>query len=260
MSTIKNLSVPLPSMEIMGRSITLSCWLLIVAILVIPRHSLAGRNSCKPSWCGNLNISSPFRLKDDPKHCGQLLYTLSCDENNMTLLELPSSGKYCVQSIDYQNQTIRLIDPNLLHNSTVSRNLLPGYYMSGFPYTAYLSTTIFFFKCLNPPVNSSLYVSNAPCNNVTDDYGYFKIGDIDMELGDLNEGCSLEWIASISGDNYNNKATCKSIQDALSYGFQLEYSSDDQLERFYKFTCRGQWDYGLKCIRRSIPGASIDYT
>ncbi|KAK9911889.1 hypothetical protein M0R45_035769 [Rubus argutus] len=254
-------------MEIMGRSITLSCCLLIVAILVIPHHSLAGRSSCKPSWCGNFNISYPFRLKDDPKHCGQLLYTLSCDENNMTLLELPSSGKYYVQSIHYHNQTIRLIDPNLLRNYTVPRNLLPAYYMFEFPYTAYgydyhihtafiISTPIFFIKCLNPPVTSSLYVSTAPCINVSDSYSYFKIGD--MKLGDLNEGCSLEWMAStflnISDHNYNNKATCKSIHDALSYGFQLQYFSDDELEQYYEITCRGQWEYDGKCVGRGIPG------
>ncbi|KAM5550811.1 LEAF RUST 10 DISEASE-RESISTANCE LOCUS RECEPTOR-LIKE PROTEIN KINASE-like 2.1 [Rosa sericea] len=252
-------------METKGRSMILYLWVLIVAILVIPGHSLDsfnGRNICKPSSCGDIpNISYPFRLKDDPEHCGQLAFTLTC-ENNITLLDSPSSGKFYVQAIHYHNQTIRLIDPSLLHNSTIPSNLFPPFVLHDFPFQPYgfqreefILTPIIFLKCVNPIGNTSLlYVDTAPCIDVTDGYGYFKIGD--MKFGDWNEGCSLHWIAftllNISED-YN--ATCRYIYNALSIGFHLQYDDNQNLEAYYQNECGGQWqeEYGI-CFPHSIIG------
>ncbi|PRQ56347.1 putative wall-associated receptor kinase, galacturonan-binding domain-containing protein [Rosa chinensis] len=259
-------------------------WILTVAILVNPGHSnppdslypwdsFNGRNTCKSSSCGNIpNISYPFRLKDDPKHCGQLAFTLTC-ENNITLFNSPFHEKFYVQAIHYHNQTIRLIDPSLLHNSTIPRNLFPRFLLYDFPFqtdgfrrvwfTNFTSTPIIFLKCVNPLVSTSLlYVDTAPCVDVTDGYGYFKIGD--MKFGDWNEGCSLDWIAftvlNISED-YN--ATCRYIYNALSIGFHLRYYDNQMLEAYYQYgqndqnDCGSQWQaYGI-CFPHSIPGTSI---
>ncbi|KAI8565006.1 hypothetical protein RHMOL_Rhmol03G0226900 [Rhododendron molle] len=48
------------------------------------------------------NIGFPFQLQGDPSiTCTEDDYTLLCDENNRTVLNLPS-GNYYVQSINYK--------------------------------------------------------------------------------------------------------------------------------------------------------------
>ncbi|KAH0784108.1 hypothetical protein KY290_003706 [Solanum tuberosum] len=74
------------------------------------------RHQCVPSSCGHIhNISYPFRLKSDPKHCGLKNYELSC-EGDRAILPIPphdwdGSLNYYVQAINYDNSTIRLVDP-----------------------------------------------------------------------------------------------------------------------------------------------------
>ncbi|KAM2409461.1 hypothetical protein ACFX1X_028365 [Malus domestica] len=81
---------------------------------------------CAPSSCGNIhNISYPFRLNSSPKRCGHSSFTLFC-ENNVTVLHI-SSGKYLVQSINYRNKTIRVVDPGLHKNNCSS---IPRYPLS----------------------------------------------------------------------------------------------------------------------------------
>ncbi|KHN05169.1 hypothetical protein glysoja_028067 [Glycine soja] len=71
------------------------------------------------------NITYPFRLKGDPKGCGDNRYELAC-ENNVTVLYL-YSGKYHVQAINYNNFTIRVVDPGVQQPNCSS---LPRYFLS----------------------------------------------------------------------------------------------------------------------------------
>ncbi|CAA0838177.1 Phosphoglycerate mutase-like protein AT74 [Striga hermonthica] len=74
---------------------------------------------CPPSSCGNIpNISHPFRLKKDPKHCGNPDYELAC-EDNTTYVHF-DSDKYIVRSINYPNRTIRLSHASILENDSCS--------------------------------------------------------------------------------------------------------------------------------------------
>ncbi|KAM2264030.1 hypothetical protein ACFXTI_040244 [Malus domestica] len=249
-----------------SRSFTWSAWLLIIAFLVVGLScetcsAKDGSTNCTFS-CGNIhNISHPFRLKDGPKHCGHVLYTLSC-ENNITVVDLPSSGKYLVQAINYDNQTIRIIDPGLQNNncSSMSRNfpLLP---FTSTPYNFHgnytedsqLSTVIFYLKCSNP-MNSSVYVDTAPCFDASASsssqpktYSYVKVGW--MEVGDLDEGCSAEWMTfALSSFVKDYNTSYENIHKALMYGFELRVYSVDEMGP----TC--QWWINLKCFPHSIPG------
>ncbi|XP_016649702.1 PREDICTED: LEAF RUST 10 DISEASE-RESISTANCE LOCUS RECEPTOR-LIKE PROTEIN KINASE-like 2.1 [Prunus mume] len=206
------------------------------------------------SSCGNIhNISYPFRLKHDPKHCGNVKYTLSC-ENNITLVDTPHLGKYYVQAINYHNQTIRVVDPGLQKNncSSMPQNFPPSL-TSNFPYYVLerLSTPVFYIQCSNP-VNSSLYVDTAPCLNINASslirqktYSYVKVGV--MEAGDLYEGCSAEWVA-LALSNYSDYNTSyESIYSALMYGFDLGVLWPYEI-------CKGQWSVNYKCFPHTIPG------
>lgn len=154
------------------------------------------------SSCGNIpKIASPFRLETDPLHCGDLRYNLSC-ENNVTVLyfypdemaprldELPK--RYVVQAINYDNYTIRVVDPGVegkncssipintlsksseffldwnpyLYEPEIRYGFLKQASLSGFPKATFknsttLSQTIIFFTC-EKPVNSSGYIE-SPC-------------------------------------------------------------------------------------------------
>ncbi|KAM1262980.1 hypothetical protein ACFX13_028718 [Malus domestica] len=230
-------------------SSSLSMRFLIAAFIVFSLSPQticnAARQKCTPSSCGHIrNISYPFRLKGDPCHCGNSGYTLSC-ENNKTILNIPSSGDYYVQAINYHNQTIRVVDPGLdksncsslpLHSSALSSRYyqIPVNVYYQIPTTRVNCTIhLTFLKCPRP-LNSSLYVDAAPCFPVESastssssmsssqpkSYGYVKIGY--LEVGEMKDGCCLERMTYASWfDGYN--ASYKSIHNSLVYGFELEY-------------------------------------
>ncbi|KAM2004063.1 hypothetical protein ACFX15_027555 [Malus domestica] len=235
-------------------SSSLSMRFLIAAFIVFSLSPQticnAARQKCTPSSCGHIrNISYPFRLKGDPRHCGNSGYPLSC-ENNKTILNIPSSGDYYVQAINYHNQTIRVVDPGLdksncsslpLHSSAPSfwyYQISVGVYFlaltTGVNCTSVNCTIdLTFLKCPRP-LNSSLYVDSAPCFPVESastssssmspsqpkSYGYVKIGY--LEVGEMKDGCSMERITCASWfDVYN--ASYKSIHNSLVYGIEYGY-------------------------------------
>ncbi|KAM2156346.1 hypothetical protein ACFX1R_042045 [Malus domestica] len=221
----------------------LSARFVVVAFFAI---ALLGETSpsCPPSSCGNIqNISYPFRLQDDPKNCGESMYNLFC-EDNLTVLRF-NSGRYYVKSINYNNNTIRVVDPGFDHNNCSS---VPLYSLSsdsiifGSPYSVYsydihyrivwISRAITFLNCASP-VNSSLYVETAPCINISRSgsttlsqlkpYSYVAVGP--MIASDLEEGCSIGWTAMASWTEKHRNATSYCyIHNALVYGFELQYS------------------------------------
>ncbi|KAM1401119.1 hypothetical protein ACFX15_027581 [Malus domestica] len=236
-------------MEISGsRSFTLS-----LAFLLLCFCSETCAKSCTSS-CGHIhNISYPFRLDDDPKHCGNVMYTMSC-ESNITVLDIPSSGKYYVQAINYDKKTIRIVDFGLQSNncSSMPQNIPPNTNL----YWSWPSTTSIYYLMCSNPLNSSLYVDTASCLNNTSSssqpktYSYVKVGEI--EVWDLDAGCSAEWmtLAPVDYVDYSN-VSYKDIHDALMYGFELGF------ERPYAIRCQGKYwtgNYVSTCFPQTISG------
>ncbi|GMY07482.1 rust resistance kinase Lr10-like isoform X2 [Fagus crenata] len=146
-------------------------------------------HQCPPSSCGNiLNISYPFRLKSDPETCGDLRYSLSC-ENNLTVLYLfEGQSKYYVQEINYNNYTIRIVDSGIQKDnySSTPTYSLNHYKFSSFTsvYTTYqpkrtktnyikhkLSRSAVFLSCdCKTPVNSLFYLDSSTCIDNGDQY------------------------------------------------------------------------------------------
>ncbi|XP_068343677.1 LEAF RUST 10 DISEASE-RESISTANCEUS RECEPTOR-LIKE PROTEIN KINASE-like 2.1 [Pyrus communis] len=266
-------------MEISGtRSFTLSLALSLAFLLLCfcsetcKAKDNTSAKSCTSS-CGHIhNISHPFRLTDDPKHCGNVSYTLYCD-SNITVLDLPT-GKYYVQAINYNNKTIRLLDFGLQSNncSSMSQNIpvtydtISLYWLAPEP-----SAYIYYLKCLNPS-NSSLYVDTAPCLNNTSSssssqpktYSYVTWPEFDGEFSyfdawDLDEGCSVEWMSSVEMswaagyvEDYSN-LSYKDIHNALMYGFELYFESPYTASRCPGWTA----NYASPCFPPTISGAPI---
>ncbi|KAM1068672.1 hypothetical protein ACFX2A_000611 [Malus domestica] len=269
-----------------SRSFTLSWWPFVLAFLVLCFCSEtcnakddSTKSSCTSS-CGLIhNITYPFRLNDDPKRCGDRRYTLSCENNNITVLDLhyygKYYGKYYVQAINYKNKTIRLLDPGLDNNncSSMPRNLLPLTNLQIGPYVSYdlttgspPSTSVFYLRCRNQ-VNSSLYVDTAPClnNSATSliqpkSFSYVMV-DRGCSMDDLNEGCGVEGIAVMqlgysNGSYTNDSYSYEFIHSAVMNGFEVRVYWPDELLS----PCNGSYhiynsNHSIKCLPRGIPGA-----
>ncbi|KAM0046262.1 putative chromatin regulator PHD family [Helianthus debilis subsp. tardiflorus] len=77
---------------------------------------------CRPASCGPLEpeIHFPFRLTGrQPSRCGFPGFDLSCNKQNHTIIQLPSSRSYTVNRINYVDQVI-YIDPNFCERNGIS--------------------------------------------------------------------------------------------------------------------------------------------
>ncbi|GMP24792.1 hypothetical protein CsSME_00001942 [Camellia sinensis var. sinensis] len=138
-----------------------------------------GREDCKPKRCNSdgPEIRPPFRLKDNeqqqqqqPEHCGYPGFDLSCDHENLTMLELPFSVKVAVKEIDYMSQLIHTYDPphdcfphrlqNLNLSTTTSPFQLATNYNYNYSFFSCSSTKPISYKpitCLSSDPNHKVY-------------------------------------------------------------------------------------------------------
>ncbi|KAH7840060.1 hypothetical protein Vadar_012192 [Vaccinium darrowii] len=103
--------------------------LLLVALFWGNCHAKTSPNCV--SYCGNIDIRHPFRVKGDPENCGNKKYELDC-EHNRPVLHLFASGKYYVHEINYDDYSIRLVDVGLQQGNCSS---LPLYSLSDLNFT-----------------------------------------------------------------------------------------------------------------------------
>ncbi|XP_019195026.1 PREDICTED: uncharacterized protein LOC109188845 [Ipomoea nil] len=121
---------------------------LVIYKLVIHFSSHSNTTHCNPSSCGSIhNISFPFRLNTDPKHCGNPHYQLTCEQNR-TVLTLHYSQKYYVQSINYDNYTIRVVDPDVQENNNMCS--FPRYAVARYSFAAVKKYSFFRYHGGNP--------------------------------------------------------------------------------------------------------------
>ncbi|CAL9115741.1 unnamed protein product [Musa acuminata var. zebrina] len=175
------------------------------------------------SSCGSINITSPFRLPDDPADCGMPEYELTC-QNNQTRLNI-SSGLYVVKAISYENETIRVVDPGLQSNNCSSP---PKYSLntgdlrdSGGSYVLVQRDGFVDYTTCRQQVNDSSYVTTSPCINSTDEYHYVLVGR--SSIGDLHKECKVSGV-SIELP-FDGNASYLKIWSALLMGFQLSWKA-----------------------------------
>lgn len=180
----------------------------------------ANSDCTTPSACGLIrNITSPFRLKHDPKNCGN--FELEC-ENDVALLSL-NSQKYHVKEINYTKQTIRVADPSI-NNQICSFPSSAAYYYEHYPYP-YSSArpwALNFIMCPNPVKNSYLFTNITYCASDSSSYRYVMVGD--MKASQVENMCMLEMIAMTSWEfrDFSN-VSLSEIHDSLLYGFDVGF-------------------------------------
>ncbi|XP_062120134.1 rust resistance kinase Lr10-like [Humulus lupulus] len=204
-------------------------YLMIISFLLFLTTTHAKSNHrCPPSSCDNIiNITTPFRLNTDPKHCGNSRYKLYC-ENNLTVLHI-NHVKYFVRSINYANYTIRVVDSNVDRNNC-STFPSPTYSRR----YKYFTKIIAILKCENPIVNSSDYIDTAPCNigeysetktTTAADLYYYYVVDGGFKVSDLAIGCRTELRTFVSNQTVVNGRTTSYVDfhNHLAYGFELSW-------------------------------------
>ncbi|XLT03064.1 hypothetical protein HN51_052415, partial [Arachis hypogaea] len=208
----------------------------------------ADKRMCSSRWCGRHEIRYPFRLNNSsPSHCGDHRYTLSCENDNQLFLYL-TSIKFQVQSINYNNYTIRLVDSNVaLHTHNNHSSLLPySLTSSSFssakdePYNdrfynqhhlvdviRLTKQMVYLMRC--PPYGVKSSSAAATCMNGSYALGstLFYVSDIDKSLQDLvfGDSCHIEWMYLISWpvEIKHRNNSCTDIHRMLLYGFELSW-------------------------------------
>ncbi|RVW87513.1 Leaf rust 10 disease resistance locus receptor-like protein kinase-like 2.4 [Vitis vinifera] len=145
---------------------------------------------CSPSSCGDMrNISYPFRLQDDPPSCGYPEYELIC-ENNRTMINL-HGGKYLVTQINYQNYTIRVVDPGRKKDNCL----------------------------ISSPLHSIGSSSSSPT------YAYAVVGEY-VSVGDIPYSCTIGTsiiIQPLKSLPEPSNLSMSDLQDYMLLGLQLSF-------------------------------------
>ncbi|XP_042487661.1 LEAF RUST 10 DISEASE-RESISTANCE LOCUS RECEPTOR-LIKE PROTEIN KINASE-like 1.2 [Macadamia integrifolia] len=226
------------------------CLIIAALFIVLQANCEAQKSLCSPSSCGNLvNISYPFWLKghDPLPECRDPRYELSC-ENNRTVLYL-YSGKYYVESISYNNRTMKVVDSGLQIHNCSSRPLYSLTYYANFtsstksdtqnkdpffypwPWPGNLGNYVVFLSCENPirdtakSSSSPHFVNTYPCINGSlggSQYSYVFVGEI--QFSDVPDSCTIGTMVPIrtlldAGDH----RSFSEIHYEMAMGFDLSW-------------------------------------
>ncbi|KAK7385135.1 hypothetical protein VNO78_30846 [Psophocarpus tetragonolobus] len=201
---------------------------LLVLLLFLVQQICASNkkqeHGCDPSSCGKIsNITYPFRLKGDPQGCGDSRYELSC-ENNVTVVHL-YSGKYHVQAINYDNFTIRVVDPGIQPSNY---STLPRYFFSPLNFSDLYYRTDFryivFMNCSHGVSENGRYVDTAPYINWESKGHHIYAIAGDLKARDIEVGCKVKLVAATSWwglDTNKYSYSYTAMHMALLYGFQI---------------------------------------
>lgn len=201
------------------------------------------------SSCGSItNISYPFRLPDDPSHCGMPQYELLCQQNR-TLVNY-SSQIYQVISISYHNQNMRLLDPGLRINNCSSWPIYVSSSVDRYN-DIYVSNPIqsvaTFVICQQPVNDDTSYLTTSPCTvDSTGEHHYVRLQD--TSVLDYKRSCKYSYALVDSPYPIEEGASYFDIwSTALVLGFQVSWRA---------FKCPICEDAGGFCLYR---GEFYDY-
>ncbi|EOY13480.1 Uncharacterized protein TCM_032081 isoform 1 [Theobroma cacao] len=206
--------------------------LLALSLSLFPDFCIARGEHCGSSFCGNINISYPFRLKTQPRSCGNRKLELECDdENNRTIFPM-KYGNFYVQHISYSDGTIQLLDVSLGNdNCSIPHSSYPWY--NPFAKKLYLYPTtpdlsiMFLVNCTTQINDSWVYINAFRCTNTPSPrpcYLYFLDGE--TANSDFHESCRIEAQVPIMLANITGLST-SDIYRKLLTGFQIAWFSYD---------------------------------
>ncbi|KAL3714473.1 hypothetical protein ACJRO7_006400 [Eucalyptus globulus] len=207
-------------------------------------------NQCTTS-CGEIaNISYPFRLRGDPKICGNPNYELACI-NNRTVLDFDSAK---LQRGNCSSLPLRSL-------SCHSFRLQPNSYKCG-AYEFYgreLSKTVSIVNC-QKAVASQFYLDVSPCldgvelSNFSSTRGRLY-AMVDANISNMEIACTIELMAMIpgwvDGDDLRSYAQ---IHEQMVYGFELSWlpiAAEMYCKHHYYWDISRQHEHQIQCGPKS---------
>ncbi|XP_027066906.2 LEAF RUST 10 DISEASE-RESISTANCEUS RECEPTOR-LIKE PROTEIN KINASE-like 2.3 [Coffea arabica] len=217
-------------------------------------HSKDTSSDRSPSTCGgtDINLKCPFQFRgDDPDLCPEPhVIELSC-ENNRTVLSLDGPYNFSVElnSIDYEQQTLRIFDPGVQKNNCSTlpvHPLSPDDEYRQNPYNDYYFSvetvpdagSLVFVSCKNPVKSKypPLYVDTASCNITANHfskvkapsnyYSYVVVGEI-VVASDIEESCTVYKTLPVDlrflPDVTAGDISFQDIHNLLSNGLELRW-------------------------------------
>ncbi|XVF18384.1 hypothetical protein REPUB_Repub11eG0016800 [Reevesia pubescens] len=217
-----------------------SLFLILLPGACLARH---GNQDCGSAFCGNINISYPFRLKTQPRNCGYHNHELECENNNRTTLVM-KYGKFSVKEIYYENYTMRLVDARI-DNDDCSSLPLSSFLFRGLdcgnPYYSLNTYLVYLVNCTTA-MNSSLYVDASRCaNSSSRPSSFFYFFDSETPVSDFNQSCTVEAEVPIVVDN-NTIAGMSTldIYKKLSMGFEPSW---EYIKFYYDLSCHHKFSF-----------------
>lgn len=215
--------------------------LVVAQLLQTPAAMKDGNSDCSSS-CGSIGISSPFRLKGDPRRCGRRYAELVC-ENNHTFLYL-LQRKYHVEEISYIDKKIRLVDANIVNNNDYCSTPVTSFPFPNFgtPYLWLFSPGALYFLSCSTLINSSNYVDFSAClfhtSSANSEYKYFYAAVQIYFVSDIHDSCNITTMYPADRDLHVQNLSISYVHKELLRGFELSW-------RFEPFRC-DSYD-GVRC-------------
>ncbi|KAJ9679776.1 hypothetical protein PVL29_021631 [Vitis rotundifolia] len=153
-------------------------------------------------------------------------------------------GKYYVADINYDNYTIRVVDPGVKKGNCFSTPLYSSSYYSFVPYWVKVTNTTVLMNC-EQPISDGNYIHITPCNgsNVTSSssqaYVYALVGGESQEVGDIKYSCTISRTI-ITQFLKPGHLSMSDLQEMLLLGLELSF-----LDFYCKSECLAK---GLSCI------------
>ncbi|XP_018720673.2 uncharacterized protein LOC108956138 [Eucalyptus grandis] len=224
------------------RSMNIYRVLLLTLILVLAMTcSVESKQQCFTSSCGNIhNISYPFRLKTDPKGCGEMGFELICEDNQV--VSYADDGRYYVQSINYSTRQVRLVNDGLQKDNC-----------SSFPRSSLLLSSYFNQSALvivncSKTISSPFYIATGPCteglysSNTSSNWNLYAL--VNPKVSDVGDFCNIyNWTWTdyfgvgehINSSSYNYKL----IHSIMADGFVIHFRMPPKKNFFCYFDWYG---------------------
>ncbi|KAL1309716.1 rust resistance kinase Lr10 isoform X1 [Arachis hypogaea] len=209
--------------------------LLLVMLLLLCCISMrtSDAKNCSSIWCGKHNIKHPFRLQNSSVHCGDHRYTLSCEDHHQLFLYW-KSAKFSVQSINYNNYTIRLVDANFallhMHHHHYYSNSSPllNYSLASYNFSDYETDEPYQYLLYKVNGDRLMVMKQMIYVRCINDTFYVNFdGKSLWELG-LRDSCYVEWMYPTSWPHDEeckiNNISCRDNRNMLLYGFELSWA------------------------------------
>ncbi|XP_037497370.1 LEAF RUST 10 DISEASE-RESISTANCE LOCUS RECEPTOR-LIKE PROTEIN KINASE-like 1.2 [Jatropha curcas] len=180
--------------------------------------------ACKPKNCGTgPNISYPFYIrKNHTDYCGHPGFNVLCE--NRKPIYKTSRAHYIIQNINYENQSFRLIDTEILDSTCPTPSKNYTFDRSSVDFSPYHADIFFFYNC-NTSISANYKESGIPCNGKSKNETFIALVPRDEPLNWNLKACESIVAAPVQleQENINQTIVHVDYKKLLKNGFTLKW-------------------------------------